>query len=351
MRQYIDIIKKILSDGIRKENRTGTDAITIGGCCLEHDMSEGFPLLTTKKMYFRGTASELEFFIKGMTTKRWLQDQDNHIWDDWCTSKALEKYDFSETGICETAKKLFAKFDTQYADRKVIPRLQSKLDAVKEQFEEKGGTLHPKYEQSSFGDVREKTRKLAQHLEEDLGPIYGFQWRHGDAEYNGYDHDYTNKGVDQLENIVQMLKKNPQDRRMIVDAWVKDPKVRDTMALPPCHYSFQVTTVGDKLDLAWNQRSVDVLLGLPFNIASYALLLHLLAKESGFKEGKLTGFLMDTHIYVNHIDGAKEQIGRTPKRLPTIETTDFKSIFDWSYKQTKLVGYESHPKIEFEIAI
>ena len=123
------------------------------------------------------------------------------------------------------------------------------------------------------------------------------------------------------------------------------------MALPPCHYSFQVTVIGNKLNLAWNQRSVDTLLGLPFNIASYATLLHLLAKEGGFEEGKLIGFLMDTHIYENHIDQCEEQMSRSSFDLPTIETPEFTSIFDWEYKDTKISNYESHPAIKAPIAV
>jgi len=351
MKAYTDIIQKILDTGYRKENRTGTDALTIGICCFEHDMSEGFPILTTKKLPWKRITAELEFFIKGLTTKRWLQDQNCHIWDDWCTSKSLEKYDFSEEGIATTAERLFSLFEEQYAYRKPIPRLNDKLEKVNGYFKREERIWRQNYGSEQFDTVKDDVRKLAQHLEEDLGPIYGFQWRHADAKYRGPNADYTGEGADQLEDLVNTLKTNPQSRRMIVDAWPKNRKVRDTMALPPCHYGFQVTTRGDKLDLAWNQRSVDVMLGLPFNIASYGLLLHLLAKEAGLKEGKLGGFLMDTHIYVNHIEGAREQLSREPLELPSIKTLYFTSIFDWSYQQTERVNYKSHPKITFDIAI
>ena len=138
---------------------------------------------------------------------------------------------------------------------------------------------------------------------------------------------------------------------MIVSAW--NPQQFDEMALPPCHYAFQITVIGDKLNLLWNQRSVDTMLGLPFNIASYALLLHLLAKEAGLKEGKLVGFLADVHIYENHIDGAKEQLSRDPDKykLAKIETENWKSIFDWKNEDTKLLDYQSYDRIPFEIAI
>jgi thymidylate synthase len=149
--------------------------------------------------------------------------------------------------------------------------------------------------------------------------------------------------------MVEKLKTNPNDRRMIVSAW--NPLDIKYMALPPCHYSFQVTIIDNKLNLLWNQRAADCALGLPFNIASYALLLHLLAKEAGFREGKLVGFLGDTHIYENHINGIKEQLLRKPYKLPKIETKNFKSIFDWSYKDTKIIDYKHHDKIKFDVAV
>ncbi|MFH0752849.1 MAG: thymidylate synthase [archaeon] len=288
MKAYLDIVNKILEEGVLKENRTGIDTLAIAGCCFQHDMSGGFPLLTTKKMPLHLVSSELEFFIKGLTDKKWLQDRKNHIWDAWCNPKKVP-----------------------------------------------------------YGHDEETKRKMA--AERDLGPIYGFQWRHFGADYEGYDADYSGKGIDQLGGIVNMLKTNPQDRRMIVSAW--NPKALPEMALPPCHYSFQVTVIDDKLNLAWNQRSVDTMLGLPFNIAGYGLLLHLLAKESGLKEGMLTGFLMDTHIYVNHLKGVKDQLSREPYVLPKVGTLNFYSIFDWEYTQTNAMDYKSHPAIKFEIAV
>ena len=187
--------------------------------------------------------------------------------------------------------------------------------------------------------------------ERDLGPVYGFQWRHFGAKYESYDTDYTGQGVDQLKNLVDKLKSDPNCRRMICCAW--NPAMLSQMGLPPCHYSFQVTVLDGKLNLLWNQRSVDTLLGLPFNIASYALLLHLLAKQAGLKEGKLVGFLADVHIYENHMEGAKEQLARDPNthKLPTLKTEHFTSIFDWKAEDTIVENYESYPRIKFEIAV
>ncbi len=290
MKAYLDIVKNVLENGVKIETRQGTPAYTIAGAIFEHDMSKGFPLLTTKKVPLRLIATELEFFINGITDKQWLIERNNHIWDEWA-----------------------------------------------------------KPQKAPYGHDEASKKKMLE--ERDLGPIYGFQWRHFNAPYTNYDSDYNGKGIDQLKKIVETLKTNPRDRRMIVSAW--NPIQFGEMALPPCHYSFQITTIGDKLNLMWNQRSVDTMLGLPFNIASYALLLHLLAKETGFKEGKLVGFLADVHIFENHVDGAKEQLSRDPNKypLPKIETENWKSIFDWKNTDTKLLDYQSYDRIPFEIAI
>lgn len=288
MKAYLDIVQEILTTGKQKSNRTGIDTIAIPGAMFKHDMSEGFPLITTKKVPYGLVRSELEFFIKGITDKKWLQDRNNHIWDEWCSPLKV-----------------------------------------------------------AYGTDKETKKKMFN--ERELGPIYGFQWRHFNAEYKGYNHNYQGEGVDQLANLVNKIKTNPQDRRMIVSAW--NPKRLSEMALPPCHYAFQVTVIDDKVNLIWQQRSVDVALGLPFNIASYATLLHLIAKEANLEEGTLVGQLADTHIYSNHINGLKEQLQRKPYDLPKIETSNFTSIFDWEYKDTKLTEYKSHPKINFDIAV
>ncbi len=288
MKAYLDIVRRILDQGERKENRTGVDAVTVAGAMFEHDMSQGFPLLTTKKMPFKTIRVELEFFIKGLTDKKWLQERRCAIWNEWANPK-----------------------------------------------------------KAPYGHDEASKKRMAE--ERDLGPVYGFQWRHFDAPYDNWDTDYAGKGIDQLKTAVDRLKTNPNDRRMIVMAW--NPKALPEQALPPCHYGFQVTVVNGKLNLLWNQRSVDTMLGLPFNIASYALLLHLLAKESGLKEGRLIGFLADTHVYVNHLDGAKTQLTRSPAPLPRIVTEPFTSIFDWTGEHTRLEGYEPQDKIEFPIAV
>ncbi len=290
MKAYLDIVKRILENGEKTTNRTGIDALVIPGALFQHNMKNGFPLLTTKKVPYRLVRTELEFFIKGITDKKWLQDHNNHIWDEWCTPLKVPY-----TNDEETKKKMLA--------------------------------------------------------ERDLGTIYGWEWRHFGAEYKTYNTDYTGQGVDQLKRVVAELKTHPDSRRMLVLAW--NPLDIDKAVPPYCHYAFQVTVNNNKLNLFWNQRSVDVALGLPFNIASYATLLHLLAKKTGFQEGVLTGFLADTHIYVNHVDGLREQLSRDPNKypLPSIETKNFKSIFDWQATDTKLINYQSYPTIKFEIAV
>ena len=181
-------------------------------------------------------------------------------------------------------------------------------------------------------------KKKFQLQEPNLGCIYGSQWR-----------NFNNQGYDQLKVIVETLKKNPMDRRMLCSAW--NPNVLDEQALPPCHVLWHLTVTNDTLHLCWFQRSNDALLGIPYNLASYAMLLHLLAKQSGLKEGTLTGFLSNFHIYENHVEGAKIQIQRSPLSLPQIETSKFTSIFDWEAGDTTLKNYQSHDKIAFEVAV
>ncbi len=276
---YLNLLQRILDEGTLTPNRTGVSALTVPHMTLQHDMSLGFPLLTTKKMAWKSIKVELEGFIKGITDKRWYQERGCHIWDEWCNPQRIP--------TCLT----------------------------------------------------DAERKAFQLNENDLGPIYGFQWR-----------NFNNEGYDQLKVIIDTLKTNPYDRRMICSAW--NPIDLRLQALPPCHYSFNVMVTSDnRIHLAWNQRSCDFALGIPFNLASYALLLHLLAKESGFKPGLVTGFLGNCHIYENHVDGVKEQISRKPFNLPSIETSNFTSLFNWTHNDTKLIDYKSHDKISLQVAV
>ena len=288
MQSYLEIVERVLAYGETRPNRTGVETTALAGVMFEHDMAHGFPLLTTKFVPFGLVASELEFFISGRTDKQWLQQQNNHIWDEWCSPA-------------------------------VVP----------------------------YGHDQQTRQRMLR--ERELGPIYGFQWRHFGATYEAHDRPLEDNGVDQLRRVVETLRDDPGDRRMLVTAW--NPVQLQQMALPPCHYSFQVVVINHRLNLIWNQRSVDVALGLPFNIASYGLLLHLLALESGFTEGRLVGFLGDTHIYQPHLPGLQKQLARAPHPLPSLRTRDFKSIFDWRHAQTEVRDYQHHRRIRFEIAV
>jgi len=299
MKAYLDLVKHILETGERRPNRTGVDTIAVPGAMITHDMSDGFPLLTTKKVPYRWVAAELEFFIKGITDKRWLQERGVTIWDEW-------------------------------ARQDKVP----------------------------YGHSKEQKEKML--AENDLGPIYGWQWRNFGALYPDPKEDCDigaacacthcePRYVDQLKNLVNKLKTDPSDRRMIVSAW--NPMDIPKMGLPPCHYGFQVLVMNNKLHLLWNIRSVDVALGMPFNIASYATLLHLLAREGEFEEGRLVGFCGDAHIYENHIKGLEEQLTRKPYPLPTVKTKYLTSIFEWQHTDTLVFEYKHHPKIPFEIAV
>jgi len=288
MKTYQALIQRIFDTGVRKPTRTGVDTIAMAGAMFEHDMKEGFPLLTTKKVPFKLPAIELEFFLHGRTDKAWLQERKNHIWDEWCAPH-------------------------------VVP----------------------------YGHDEETKARMRE--ERELGPIYGFQWRHFGAEYVDHATDYAGQGVDQILNLLETLKRDPMDRRMIVNAW--NPAALHQMALPPCYYGFQVTVLDGKLNVLWNQRSVDAALGLPFDIVVHGLLLHLLAKEAGLEEGRLVGFLGDVHIYENHVDGLKEQLTRTPTVLPRVTTPTFTTLLDWKHTDTQLESYEHAPSIKFDIAV
>lgn len=298
--QYKTLLKEVLEDGFDKNDRTGIGSRSIAGAMLKHDMGEGFPALTIRKVPFKSVRVELEGFIKGINSKKWYQERGCKLWNEWCNPQ--------------------------------------------------------KVAYSNDPDTKQKMLE-----EDDLGLIYGNNWRdfhHPRASYSSGNSQYgrslregwnRSKGVDQLQNLVEILKKDPNSRRMLVTAW--NPLAMDYAALPACHDSWQVTVTGGKLNLLWRQRSCDLLLGIPANIASYAILLHLLALESGLEEGHLIGFLGDVHLYSNQLDAAKEYLNRDAFELPRIKTKEFTSIFDWDHSQTKLIGYEAHDRIKVDVAV
>ena len=325
MKQYLDILNEILTSPytVHKPTRTGIDTLSLSGVQFVHDLRAGFPLLTTKKMGLKSISAELEFFIKGLSDKRWLQERNCHIWDQWGNPKKV-------------------------SDKFLI-----------EQGKENG--FYGQYR----GPLTEKDKELRNKIqkeEPDLGRIYGVQWRdwksstldtHGGGKGSPYNSKVTIESArfDQLFNIIWRAKVDPLDRGLLVTAW--RPDEFDEMALRPCHYAWQILSDGKVLDLIWVQRSADLGLGIPYNIASYGLLLLLLAKELNLTPRLLIGQFADTHIYENHIELLKEQLTRAPYELPTVTIPDenWKGIFEWQYTDVKLENYTHHDKINLPIAI
>ncbi len=317
MKAYLDILDNIMTNATDlRMNRTGIPDIGLSaGAVFEHDMSTGFPLVTTKKMGLKNIATELEFFLHGITDKRWLQDRKCHIWDEWANPvKVEQKYNIATNNL---------------------PDLTD--------------------------DEKTNIRNAIMDSERDLGPIYGFQWRHFGGEYvwneNRINKNPTdnfnpkNPGIDQVQNAIYKLKNNPNDRRILVSAW--NPVAIPQMALPPCHVMHQLVVRDGKLSLIWTQRSCDMFLGVPYNIASYALLLLLYAKEAGLKPGMLKGELHDAHIYQNHIPQVREQLKRKPYPLPTVEIPDdnWRGMLNWSAQGGfVLKNYICHEKLRGEVA-
>jgi len=337
-RQYKEILEHILHFGVDKKDRTGTGTKSIFGWQIRHNMKEGFPLLTTKKMAWKTMVTELLWFLRGDTNIKFLLDYDCHIWDG-------------------DAYKNYANKFAGYED---VPSKEWFINEIKnnKEFSEKYG---------------------------DLGPIYGAQWRN----WLNIPNEINKGGIDQIQNLINELKKNPDSRRLMVSAW--NVSELNQMVLPPCHYGFQIYTRElsikervaeyekrgyikniDPLDYApsraislmWNQRSIDTFLGLPFNIASYALLLEIIAKEVNMVPEDLIGNLGDVHLYNNHIEQAKEQITRTPYELPKVQITErnwymheavkehlgektfSEKILSYRPDCFELIDYQSHPKIK-----
>jgi len=350
-KQYLELLETILRFGVDKKDRTGTGTKSIFGYTIRHSMKTGFPLLTTKKMAWKQIVTELLWFLKGDTNIKYLVDNDCHIWD----GDAYKKY----------AAKTSMDIDGQYTKEEFINRIKTDDKFAKQ-----------------WGE---------------LGPIYGKQWRKWES-YKNYDVTrYQVKQIDQIANLINDLKTNPDSRRLMVNAW--NVGELDQMVLPPCHYGFQVYTrelssqerkdLYDKtnytkdifptdengwnklfdgfniptraISLMWNQRSVDTFLGLPFNIASYGLLLELIAKAVGMLPDELIGNLGDVHLYSNHIEQAKEQISRTSFELPTLYiNTEFwltesgecgigplaTNLQGLEIDDFQLENYQSHPTIK-----
>ena len=292
MKQYLELLDKICREGVVRGDRTGTGTKGIFGYQMRFDLREGFPLLTTKKLFLKGVIYELLWFLKGDTNIKYLVDNGVHIWD----SDAFRYYN----ELCVRHGVLPVDRDTFIA----AVGIESPIDGYR------------------FGD---------------LNNVYGYQWRSWPAGDGGT--------IDQIRKVIDTIKTNPNSRRMIVSAWnVADV---DSMALPPCHTMFQFFVAEGRLSCQLYQRSGDTFLGVPFNIASYALLTMMIAKECGLEPGEFIHTLGDAHLYLNHLEQAEEQLSREPRQLPTmLLNPDVSSIFDYRYEDFTLEGYDPHPSIK-----
>jgi len=264
MRQYLDLLRHVLENGKSKNDRTGTGTLSIFGYQMRFDLSEGFPLLTTKKLHTKSITHELLWFLRGDTNTQYLHEHNVTIWDEWADAAG------------------------------------------------------------------------------NLGPVYGKQWR----AWEGSD----GKVYDQISSLIERIKKNPDSRRLIVSAWnVTDV---EKMALPPCHCMFQFYILDGKLSCQLYQRSADIFLGVPFNIASYSLLMHMIAHVCGLEVGEFIHTLGDAHLYSNHLEQAREQLTRTPRSLPQLRLNPkVKNLFDFRFEDIEVLNYNPHPSIKAPIAV
>ncbi|KAB2814109.1 thymidylate synthase [Phaeocystidibacter luteus] len=293
MKQYHDLMKHVLENGVRKDDRTGTGTVSVFGYQMRFNLQEGFPLITTKKLHIKSILHELLWFIQGDTNIRYLDQNGVRIWDDWPFAKFEKSEEYKGESIKEFAQRV----------------------AEDEAFAEKWG---------------------------DLGPVYGYQWRSWPAP-NG-------ETIDQLMGVINQIKNNPDSRRIIVSAW--NPGMIQDMALPPCHAFFQFYVADGKLSCQLYQRSADIFLGVPFNIASYAMLTHMIAQVCNLEVGDFVHTLGDAHIYTNHIDQVNEQLSREFRALPKLVVNpDVKDILDFKFDDFAIEGYDPHPHIKAQVAV
>lgn len=283
--QYLNLTRRIIANGNQRLDRTGVGTLSIFGAQMRFNLRNNtLPLLTTKRVFFRGVAEELLWFIRASTNAKDLQQKNIHIWDGNSTREFLDSAGFTD---------------------------------------------------------RE---------EGDLGPVYGFQWRHFGAKYKTCHDNYTGEGIDQLAEVINRIKTNPTDRRIIMSAW--NPVDIPKMALPPCHCLAQFFVAGDELSCQLYQRSADMGLGVPFNIASYALLTHMIAHVTGLKAGDFIHTTGDTHVYLNHVEPLQEQLVREPRAFPTLHfKRTVQSIDDFQFEDFDVRGYNPYPTIKMQMAV
>ena len=292
MRQYHELMERVLREGSDKSDRTGTGTRSVFGHQMRFDLAEGFPMITTKKLHLKSILHELIWFISGDTNIRYLCQNGVRIWDDWPFATYSKSADYDGIDMKEFAARIAA--DADFA--------------------------------AKWGD---------------LGPVYGFQWRFWPGPEGP---------VDQLRDVLEGIRSNPDGRRHIVSAW--NPGYIDQMALPPCHAFFQFYVADGKLSCQLYQRSADIFLGVPFNIASYALLLHMMAQDLGLQVGDFVHSLGDAHIYSNHTDQVRLQLSRDLRPLPTLSLNpSVKSLFDFRYEDVALLDYDPHPHIPAPVAV
>lgn len=311
---YLQLIRDILEKGHEKSDRTGTGTKSLFGYQMRFNLAEGFPLLTTKKVPFGLIKSELLWFLRGDTNIRFLLEHNNHIWDEWAFKNWVESDEYHGPDM------------TNFGLRA--------------------------QEDDNFNKVyQDEKKKFCQKIVEDqefankfgnLGDVYGAQWRHWQTR-NG-------ETIDQIKDVIETIKNNPDSRRMIVTAW--NPEDVPLSALPPCHTLFQFYVNDGKLSCQLYQRSADVFLGVPFNIASYALLTHMIARETGLEVGEFVHTLGDAHIYLNHLDQVNEQLQRKPNDAPTLWLNpEKKNIMDFEMEEIKVKNYHSHSAIKAPVAV
>lgn len=311
---YLQLLRDVLANGVRKNDRTGTGTISMFGYQMRFPLHEGFPLLTTKRVPFKLVASELLWFIKGDTNIRYLLENKNNIWNEWAFKRWVESSDYKGPDMtnfglrCQTDEA----FALQY---------EAEMSRFKERI------LSDDTFAAAYGE---------------LGDVYGKQWRawktaQGDT-------------IDQLKDVIATIKSNPDSRRLIVSAW--NPEDVPSMALPPCHTMFQFYVSEGKLSCQLYQRSGDIFLGIPFNIASYALLTHLIAHECGLGVGDFVHTLGDAHIYTNHLEQIDIQLSREPRSLPKLTLNPSKrSVFEFELSDIAVEGYDPHPAIKAPVAV
>jgi thymidylate synthase len=311
--QYLDLCRDILQNGNKKEDRTGTGTMSVFGRQMRFNLADGFPLLTTKRVPFKLIASEMLWFLKGDTNIRYLLEHNNNIWNEWAFKRWVESSEYAGPDMTDFGRRALkdATFAKEYNEQMGL----FKQRVLKEEdFAAKYG---------------------------ELGDVYGRQWRAWKTSQG--------ETIDQIADVIDMIKKTPDSRRLIVSAW--NPEDVPSMALPPCHTMFQFYVADGRLSCQLYQRSCDIFLGGPFNIAGYALLTHLIANECGLEAGEFVHTIGDAHIYTNHMEQVETQLAREPKSLPELSLTKGKSLFEMELSDMTLIGYDPYPTIKAPVAV